>query len=100
MIANTNHEDTKQKAIKLQKKHHHLEKRAEKQNPNIQNQTPQRWDILSNTLYTKCKYTNQTKPTQIKQTLYTNISILDAQKHNIEINPQKKSQKKKKKKKT
>ena len=32
MTANTNHEDTKQKAIKLQKKHHHLEKRAEKQN--------------------------------------------------------------------
>ena len=78
MTANTNHEDTKQKAIKLQ------------------NQTPQRWDILSNTLYTKYKYTNQTKPTQIKQTLYTNINILDAQKHNKEIDPQKKSQKKKK----
>ena len=55
-----------------------------------------RWDILSNTWYTKYKYTNQTKPTQIKQTLYTNISILDEQKHNIEIDPQKKSQKKNK----
>ena len=31
LTANTNHEDTKQKAIKLQKKHHHLEKKAEKQ---------------------------------------------------------------------
>ncbi len=43
--------------------------------------------ILSNTLYTKSKYINQTKPTQIKRTIYTNISILDAQKHNIEIDP-------------
>jgi hypothetical protein len=49
--------------------------------------------ILSNTLYTKSKYTNQTQPTQIKRTLYTNISILDAQKHNIEIDPRKKKKK-------